>query len=123
MWTGLWHSWSMFAPTPVQVEKRWVVRLTTKDGGSESHDLFRIHEASKWKAFVWVRERKFQAVLSQKSSKSQRAAICKYVKRTLASDPELVAKSELIYRKRKIKAFTNNEEHEIEEKSVWQVTF
>lgn len=113
----------MFAPTPVQVEKRWVVRLTTKDGGSESHDLFRIHEASKWKAFVWVRERKFQAVLSQKSSKSQRAAICKYVKRTLASDPELVAKSELIYRKRKIKAFTNNEEHEIEEKSVWQVTF
>ena len=123
LWTGLWHGWSMFAPTPVQVEKRWSVRLTMKDGSIEMHDLFRIHEASKWKAFVWVRERKFQSVLSQKSSKSQRAAVCKYARRALTSDPELVAKSELIYLKRKIVAFTNNEDQEVEEKAVWQVTF
>ncbi len=113
----------MFAPTPVQVEKRYSVLLTMKDGSTESHDLFRIHEVSKWSAFIWVRERKFQAVLSQKSSKSQRAAICKYVRRTLASDPDLVATSELIIRKRKIKAFTDSDDHEIEEKTVWQITY
>lgn len=122
-WAGLWHSWSMFAPSPIKVERRLNLLLTMKDGTTETQELFRVHEANKWDAFVGVRERKFQTILSQKkNSKSQRAAICNHTKK-MCSDPEAVAKSELILMKRKIKRMDETEDHEIQEKVVWRITY
>lgn len=121
LWAGLWHSWSMFAPAPILVERRMSIRLTMKDGTIEKHDMYKIHEAGLLEAFMRVRERKFQAVLAQKNSKSQRAAICIHTAKKLASDPEQVAKSELVVTKRKIKSPTETEDHEVEENVVWTV--
>jgi hypothetical protein len=124
VWSGLWHSWSMFAPSPVQFERRLEVLLTMKDGATETHELFKIHEASVWRAFLGVRDRKFQVLLSQnKNSKNPRAAICSYAAKKLASNPEQVAKSQLIVKKRKIRKMDETEDHEIEEKSVWTINY
>jgi len=123
LWPGLWHSWSMFAPSPIKVERRLSVLLTMKDGTTETHELFKVQEASKWAAFVGVRERKFQTVLSKKkNNKSQRAAICNYTKRR-SNDPNNVAKSELILKKRKIKRMDETKDHEVEERVVWRIKY
>jgi len=123
LWAGLWHSWSMFAPSPILVERRLSVLLTLNDGTTESHDLLKMHELGKWTAFSAVRERKFQTVLSQKSSKAQRAAICAHTAKKLASSPDKVVKSQLVIKKRKIKSPTETEDHEIDEKIVWTINY
>lgn len=82
-WLGLWHSWSMFAPRPILVNRRITVEYVLANGLTLDHQLMQIHQQPKWLAFLNNHERKFQTNLAGNDHKSHRAALCDYAIRQL----------------------------------------
>ncbi|MEM9410039.1 MAG: hypothetical protein AAGA30_02930 [Planctomycetota bacterium] len=78
VWAGLWHSWSMFAPNPVSVERRFTLEVFEKSGQKHDIDLPTLRNLNAWQGFKRVRERKFQMNLASKKFSSFRIAICHY---------------------------------------------
>ena len=121
-WMGLWHSWRMFAPNPIFVNRKVAVELTHPDGSVKIFDEPDISTMGKWSAFLNSRERKYQSSLTGNSYKSHRPAICKYVLNQAIEAGEPVSIVRLVVFKQLIPAPGVYEENEIKRVVLWKMT-
>src|SRR5436190_21609286 len=58
-WLGLWHDWRMFAPNPIAINHRVLVRIDYSDGTRREWRPPFTGEEGPWRAFLFARIRKF----------------------------------------------------------------
>lgn len=126
-WLGLWHSWSMFAPEPILVDRKMAVELTYDDQSVDAYDLPYIGDYSRWRSFLSIRDRKYQAVLAKKGADVQRPAICRYFSDHYADPHRKLLKSQLVVHKRRIPTPTAvnepKEKKRFERIPLWTIDF
>jgi len=64
-WLGLWHNWAMFAPDPIQVNRRLKARIILADGAVDEWRPIEPRRANWFVDLLWFRQFKYQfSVLS-----------------------------------------------------------
>jgi hypothetical protein len=63
VWLGLWHGWAMFAPEPLRLNRQVVAEIHLAGGGMRVWTFKGVDGMSRWRAFLMMRDRKFEANL------------------------------------------------------------
>ena len=60
IWTGLWHSWDMFAPDPLSLNFNVFAEVGFRDGSLKVWELPRMEKFGLWEKFQKERHRKWR---------------------------------------------------------------
>jgi hypothetical protein len=83
-WLGLWHDWRMFAPNPVSVNRRIIVRIDYADGTRREWRPPYNDNEGPWRSFLHARIRKFMECVLNGKPKTLRVSLASYVLSQLA---------------------------------------
>lgn len=125
-WLGLWHSWSMFAPEPILVERKLAVELAYKDQSVDVYDLPDIADDPAATAFLNIRDRKYQSVLCKKNEAVQRPALCRYFADHYTDPNRSLLKCQLVVHRRWIRdptAAESSDQNDFERILLWTIDF
>jgi hypothetical protein len=83
-WTGLWHTWALFAPDPVREDRLVAADVYLETGEVLRWDQPRFDRLGLWAGLRAARERKFLAVLTEENTgfKFLRPAFADFLART-----------------------------------------
>lgn len=88
-WSGLWHSWNMFAPDPLSATRYLVVEIVLRSGAVLLWQAPRVDDQPILRAFRQMRHTKYQSALFQKNQAYLRGPLVQYMlaKYDFADDP------------------------------------
>jgi len=80
-WTGLWHGWGMFAPSPSQVNRRLTAEFMLEDGEIIEHPIWDFATLGIFEAVIKGRHRKLRERIIEKSYNILKPSYCHYLVR------------------------------------------
>lgn len=87
LFTGLWHSWKMFAPSPYTLQYDVHARVTYKDGSQIDWVAPRMEELTIWKQMTKERFRKWRELMFTDSCQASYLPTARYVARRYHRNP------------------------------------
>ena len=79
LYLGLWHSWNMFAPEPLYVNRRLSAVLYLANGETRVWEALDLGRMPWWRAFFEVRDRKYQDNLLSGELAYLKPALCEWL--------------------------------------------
>lgn len=96
LWLGLWHSWSMFAPEPLHVNRRLRAVMELADGSIEEWRPLEPLRSNWLLDLLWFRHFKYQFSVLSGSSRWLWPPLCEWLIRQVSARGEQVARIQLI---------------------------
>ena len=93
---GLWHSWAMFAPHPVHLNRRLVALVTLSDGTRQQWQPLSSEGQSLLRRMLYVRSFKFEFSLFSPGGERLYQPVCEFVAQQAAGAGQVVQSIELI---------------------------
>ena len=78
-WLGLYHGWKMFSPDPMSDNRHLQMEFTFEDGTSTLADYPECHKMSVWKAFSFVKARKWEERIFEDQHNQVRPGYAEYL--------------------------------------------
>lgn len=79
VYLGLWHSWAMFAPHPVNLNRRLVALVTFADGVREQWEPLSATAGRTWHRMLFVRSFKFEFSLFSPGGERLYRPVCEFL--------------------------------------------
>jgi hypothetical protein len=96
VYLGLWHSWALFAPHPVHLNRRLVALVTFTDGVREQWEPLSAMAGRTWHRMLFVRSFKFEFSLFSPGGERLYRPVCEFLAEEALGAGRLVQSVELI---------------------------
>lgn len=96
VWLGLWHSWAMFAPEPLHVNRRLKAVLTCDDGSLDEWRPIEPRRSNWLLDLLWFRHFKFQFSVLSGSNRCLWQPLCDWLIRQAAADGHRIVRVQLV---------------------------
>ncbi len=120
LWSGLWHSWKMFAPRPCLVNRRLIIELVHANRRKVVIEDMNLADLSRWAAFLNCRERKYQVHLAGADFKFHWDPLCRYAAKHYSNLKSPVVRVKLILARQRIANPGENEQNEFSKTVLWK---
>ncbi len=99
-WSGLWHSWEMFAPDPLSATRYLLAEITLRDGDTLLWHAPSVDDQPAWRAFRQMRHTKYQSTVFRKDHAFLRGPLVHYLLRKydFADNPPVAVRLLCAYR-------------------------
>ncbi len=96
VYLGLWHSWAMFAPHPVHLNRRLLALVTFADGQRERWEPLSAARGQTWFRMLFVRSFKFEFSLFSPGGDRLYQPVCEFLAEEALLEGRRVRSIELI---------------------------
>jgi hypothetical protein len=104
-WLGLWHSWAMFAPEPIHVNRRLHAVLTLADGTQQVWCPLAPHLSTRLQNTLYARSFKFESSLFGPGMQPAWQSLCDFLVRQAGSNGHHVREVALIRESRRVNSW------------------